>query len=1592
MIHHLMQLTARIRAICIVFALLMVPGMVQAEDVYLLTSQTINGTEGNYNVPSKHQFTNTPGTTEYTYTITSMPTDGFSFRIGVKGWDNMQPYTNDYALPINGASYTISENCYGSKNAWKVSYKDGEYSSLTITVDISTTNRYVKITGVKSSSGGGGSSTTTCAPGLYIYGEKYGKKGDQYIYKLQRSSDIQYYISLNAINGAEWSNVQSYETGQGIDNYTISTIGQTFHLVYVDANGKETAYYPSTSGYGLSGTDPNVGSSKTKSFSTTTYNDWTIGALNSSDKNGGIYNFYVNTNVNGMPQDWYYEPDETRIVAYEVNSSTNTTDAYLYGRRANKTANYNKNFFGMVSFVKDGYLTYLFGGVTYGRRKNSNSTHDMAVAAYSPNAMQFDRDGHDTGIYSTEFNPTRDYIITGDKKPTRIFIIGSAINPELSDTYTTWDPSNAVEMIYDSEEGCYKTTITLNKDKQFRFLLDHNTTGEATSLSDNFGEDANLPGNGGDTDYNNKVEVESSSTSGKNIVFNPETKTYVIRFYVERKADKQGFDWTNDYGIYRYTIEEPAHMSTTITPPTATVAYGASLTPKVEVNDPNNGSTRKYAYTTDGTDPVIDTATGNPTDNSSTKVVTYTYDEVIPSNDLGTFYMAPGNVLTFIDNEGKTSTLTGNTVTVKAQAVQTVTEGSKYRLEGNIATGNYTFEEAGVQLGSNYTLTISNENTGSTPSVNKAIADVTVINSTTNDDDGVDVYYTTDNSNPLESTTARLVRDRKVTVYALPGEVGNAGTIKVAIPGTTASASCTYDITYSTSEGGYQNYLSNSASTDKTLGGEGHVVVYVQPYSSNESYTTSARQTYVYAYEKKSDGTYASLTPAHRVLADADKTTVNGETWYALDLVPVSGYKEVNVQMGYYNTSDKTYKTSDATVANACKDMFLKFDVATGQITDVTHAYTCDHFYTIGTNGTKTEAANPESGKPFFYAQVPLTWTSNGNSVKVLSGDTELSGATVKVQNGAETSDLSSVCKIYVPATLADKAKLTIKPYKGTTASNVKFTITYQNGGYYFYESASHYSTTAPLVFSPDTDNKKDHRSYGRKDINHVTTGDKTHYLANSWTYSPELASGTSKTTSIADNWNKAASATVNVIPSGTTISQTVNGLSPDSTYTVQMIVRGKSGAKGTMTLEGAKTTTDELNLTGYNAQGVITADGRVEYLLNNDTTKNGWQKLEASVKPATDGTVTVKLTANGNEMQLSDVTLLENANTKGHVWTTAPTSNETTEYDLSDRKMANAFSFFDRGDNKNAIIYANANTVLGMSENTYDVAVAIPASSPAKAIHRASSDAQDGRTPEYSMHTFALTDQAQDGTRNTDGSGSAAFWATAWKYSVSNAFKAEAFAFDRHFTKDKRSTICLPVALSQDEVKSIFGTDTKFYDLKSVDVKKYTIDATQVTEDGMKADHPYIIYLPDTYDFGSVTGTFIIPATSKEAPHVALSGGYTFYGNYEQDSIFYNDKEKCYNFGSAEGGRFYRVKYAGVVSKPFRAYIKADNPLSSPAKMFVLNIVDDTTTGIEKVKEASDNADGPVYTLTGVRVAEKFSSTLPPGIYIQNGRKVIVK
>ncbi len=130
-------------------ALLALPERVWAEDVYLLTAEIIKGIAGNYNVPSNHKFESAGGTV-YTYTFTNAEASGdIFFRIGVNGWsNNMQPANNNDPLTINGDSYSI--NNYGNDNAWKLTLDNTKYSSYTITVDISTDNRYVKVTGVES--------------------------------------------------------------------------------------------------------------------------------------------------------------------------------------------------------------------------------------------------------------------------------------------------------------------------------------------------------------------------------------------------------------------------------------------------------------------------------------------------------------------------------------------------------------------------------------------------------------------------------------------------------------------------------------------------------------------------------------------------------------------------------------------------------------------------------------------------------------------------------------------------------------------------------------------------------------------------------------------------------------------------------------------------------------------------------------------------------------------------------------------------------------------------------------------------------------------------------------------------------------------------------------------------------------------------------------------------------------------------------------------------------------------------------------------------------------------------------------------------
>jgi hypothetical protein len=1797
--HYLSRLSARIRAICILSALFLVPDIVQAEDVYLLTSQDINGTTGNYNVPNNHKFTNSSGTV-YTYTITSMPATGFSFRIGVQGWDkDMQPYTDGDALPINGDSYSITTDCYGEDKAWKVSYTKGEYNSLTITVDLSTSKRYVKITGVKSSTGGGSStsgdesadnSDTESTTAGYGVPDNFGGVILRYNSSTEPTNGNLYdwkdYFSVAYLTpdskgfkstfAPYFSNlikdVSSHsEKEDGWDGYVVS-MSQSSHPLSLTAYGNPKFLIGNWS----NSTSWSVGSELNY---TKTY----LEKINSSY--AGMLDFPLHTFIYNIEQGKYSDASVKGWQALTYLSQiapTNNNRSSVVGSGRSNDGIYNRlgvtfvnndkvNNISGVENIKKAYAVILTSPGTPVVNYTDLTNNDL-----NDNILRLIKIRQWAGVKNTSsfetsedknYNNAYDYHIKGDFADLKVVVGdeayvanyekngnngstsggtddrnnakfgGDGYNYTLLDEGTGWrvwyrnnNNTDAIHVAISPEGGLKTGTV--------------NCTGQVIGIAGSgerkfaYTTDGTAPVLGASNTKMVTYTWNSTTQSGKIDDFSSTHSTVVANggyVTVIAQAIKDGA-LTGAIDTVTYRFNDYVPLNATITPTTATVNYAASLTPKVGVVG-TDAKTRTYAFTIDGSDPTIVPATGEGT--GKTVVRTYDYDAVVPTSDVYTFYMSSADTLTYIDFDGKEHHLEGNTVTVKAQAVQTITEGSKYRLEGDIATGTYTFKTAGIKPAGSYTISVKNDDEANyeagKPSINKVTATVTVTNTATGKDDDVDVFYTIDGSDPAKvgNAGARLVnKDRKIEVYGIVNLEHNAENyIRVAIAGSKpldegvrdddgkTHASCPFDLTCSTSEGEYKTYRENNTDPSlKTYGGDGHIVVYILPWSSkylsqqdtsgyiwvqnalqgyqskedledeyyghNISHVAGLRVPFIYAYENiVKDGVVESKALTHAthtidVFTDMavglppipnqenqenqeeqeEQETNPPYCWYYVDLVPDDNYKEVNVEVGYYDLVTGKWEFTPATIANVHNDMFLKFDVATGQIQDVTHEFTGDHFYTIGENGTKSEPANPMATEHFFYVQVPEAWTINGNSVKVLQNGTVLDGATVDVQGSAETSCLSKVCKISVPA-LTEGTKLTIKPYNGTTPGQQKLTVNYVNGGYYFYESATHYTTNAPLVFSADADGVvEDQRPYGHRDVNHTkeTTpgarvkkegcsayGDFTYYLTPNW---KDASDKEVPTTTVTDNWN-GKPATVNTIAAGTTISQTVDlHTAGQGLYTVQMIVRGTANAKATLQLEGSEykkavwndlenkddyvvtgnaSASDTLTFEGYDAQGTVTTDGYVEHLLKTDT-KNGWKKLETVASVGEKGTLTISLTAENGDLQLSDVTLLCNANTRPElayvdeaknphytyyptIWTKAPTNSETTEYDLTDRHGANEFSFFDRGDNLNAVIYADKNTVLGMSENTYNVAVP---------TGYKSDDNSEGPSAKHGPVFRDISPGDKQVVLPFENvTGHALVWEDepdAWVNNNTWGTSAQQITWDRFFWNRKftgtskgsgeRNTIFLPFWMDENRITAIFGEGAKIYKITSVDAPKLTVEGTPVPGTdpdtgkevkGTEPNVPYILQLPEAKDgvsYNDKLVTYYSKYDSKPT-HIGTQGQFVGVYKYTNITSKSDGTYDYYGYDAESNGIFNSFSNEGADFKPFRAYlrIKRTDPSTNAKPFYYFVVKDDEATGIEDVRTTSLSEDAPVYNLQGQMIRQAGQhAPLPKGLYIQNGRKFV--
>ena len=345
----------------------------KAADVYLLTAQTINGIDGKYAVPNNHKLENTSGSSVYSLNITSMPATGFSFRIGVSGWSNqMQPTVNDAPLTINEegtqnpTSYSIDSGCYGSSNAWKVSYTADEYEYLTVNVDITEgSTRRVWIEGKKKTSAGGSdesvAQSTDVEPGYYLVGNFFSKhnvggdvnpEGDgatidytKHVYfKFEQQKDNIYAFSIPAC-------LTAHAQILAVDDYGNKMVYGPGKVFKLHGAKNYTSASPLTNGAvgTICGT-----TTKTLDGSETLAengNYWDLVTRNDGETDDdGMYTFSFTLDGKGKPSGWQVKHDAKTRVSYILGNMEGATAQPLYNKRASDTGSYNNNMYASLYF------------------------------------------------------------------------------------------------------------------------------------------------------------------------------------------------------------------------------------------------------------------------------------------------------------------------------------------------------------------------------------------------------------------------------------------------------------------------------------------------------------------------------------------------------------------------------------------------------------------------------------------------------------------------------------------------------------------------------------------------------------------------------------------------------------------------------------------------------------------------------------------------------------------------------------------------------------------------------------------------------------------------------------------------------------------------------------------------------------------------------------------------------------------------------------------------------------------------------------------------------------------------------------------
>lgn len=200
----------------------------------------------------------------------------------------------------------------------------------------------------------------------------------------------------------------------------------------------------------------------------------------------------------------------------------------------------------------------------------------------------------------------------------------------------------------------------------------------------------------------------------------------------------------------------------------------------------------------------------------------------------------------------------------------------------------------------------------------------------------------------------------------------------------------------------------------------------------------------------------------------------------------------------------------------------------------------------------------------------------------------------------------------------------------------------------------------------------------------------------------------------------------------------------------------------------------------------------------------------------------------------------------------------------------------------------------------------------------------------------------------------------------------------NRTLVANKWNTLCVPFAISEEEIKANFGEGTLVEKFEAVNGNTVNFaDATSI-EPGV----PYLI----KPTVAGTTYTFNGKEVSADAPKTEGNADVTFQGIYSPTDITNNGTVKA--AGVTEDGKVLFVN-PGSKTKAFRCFFTiSDNASITPAMLKVS--IKGVETAINSIVMDNSNAtDNTIYNLQGQRVN---GNSLTKGIYIKNGKKFAVK